>query len=104
MRPPRDRDLHGDQTAIVALDLVANMTTSWPRVPLCSAPSMLFAFARPRVPRGLRALTAPARSARTRPLRDGRGVFLLRYTTTFERANALRTACRIHRKSLTVTP
>ena len=31
MRPPRDRDLHGDQTAIVALDLVAIMTTFWPR-------------------------------------------------------------------------
>ena len=25
-------------------------------------------------------------------------------TTTFERANAPRTACRVHRKSLTVTP
>ncbi len=31
MRRPRDRDLHGDQTAVVVLDLVAIMTTSWPR-------------------------------------------------------------------------
>ena len=31
MRRPRDRDLHGDQTAIVALDLVAIMTTSLSR-------------------------------------------------------------------------
>jgi len=28
MRRPRDRDLHGDQTAVVVLDLVAIMTTS----------------------------------------------------------------------------
>src|SRR4030095_8884219 len=65
---------------------------------LCSAPSHALRFAStahwhpngaaalgtpPR--RGLRALTAPPRSARTRHLRDGRGVFLLRYHSRSQR-------------------
>lgn len=45
-----------------------------PILSLCSAPSTLCASLRPRVPRGLRALTAPARS-RDRHLRDGRNLY-----------------------------
>ena len=41
-------------------------------MPLCSAPSMLFASLRPRGPRGLRALTAPAHSGQASQLCDGR--------------------------------